>query len=180
MPLSTGILIFICWLVTRTHWLKMAGLVTLYIGLGVFVIGVICLVIYFVQSRNNAALGYWKKSAVSLLILLSNFPVYSAIMGAAIYVVGTSTVIIENQSTISIKKVILSVQGNIFNIGSVLPNEKIKKNIHFQSEGAVHYSFTREKDKYEGVMFGYVTGGMGNTAIMVITESGKVRIDEKI
>ncbi len=180
MPLSTGILIFLCWLVTRAHWLKMVGLVTLYIGLGLFVIGVIFLVIYFIQSRKNEILGYWKKSSVSLLILLSNFPVYAVIMGTVIYVAGISTVIIENQSTTSIKKVILSVQGNIFNLGSVLPNEQIKKNIHFQSEGAVHYSFTREKDKYEGVMFGYVTGGMGNTAIMVITESGKVRIDEKI
>lgn len=54
VPLCTGILIFLGWLITRVHWLKMAGAVTLSAGAGLFVIGVLYFLVYFIQSRNNA------------------------------------------------------------------------------------------------------------------------------
>jgi hypothetical protein len=180
VPLCTGILIFLCWLVTRAHWLEIAGAVTLYAGFAVFFIGVICLAVYFFKARKNGVAGYWKKCILALAVLLVNFPVAATIIGTVRYVTSISTVIIENQSSIKVEDFLLSEQGHVYDIGSVLPNGKLEKKFHFKSEGSVHYSFTRGGAKYEGVMFGYVTGGMGNTSIMVITESGKVKVDEKI
>ena len=180
VPLCTGILIFLCWLVTRDNRLEMMGAYTISVGLGLFIVGIFCLTIYVIQSRNNGAVGYWKRSILSLVILVSNFPVAVAIFGAVIYVISISTVTIENRTKTKIKELVLSERNHVYNIGIVLPNEKLEKNYRFQSEGAVHYSFIRDQNKYEGIMFGYVTGGIGSEAIMLVTESGEVNIDQKI
>jgi hypothetical protein len=117
---------------------------------------------------------------VSLAVLVSNFPVAVAIFSAVFYVISISTVTIENRTKIKIESLVLSERGHVYNVGVVLPNETLEKNYRFQSEGAVHYSFMRDQNKYEGIMFGYVTGGFGSKATMLITKTGEVKIDQKI
>ena len=180
MPLSIGIVIFLAWFATRAQWLTVAGIVNLYAGLALFCIGVISLAVYFYKARRSAIAGYWKKSIVTLAILFSNFPVAAAIFSAAYYVASFSTVVIENQSNTQIEDIYLSERGHVYKIGSVLPNEKLEKKYHFQSEGSVYYSFTKNGIKYEGILFGYVTSGKGNSVKMLITKSGEVEINEKI
>ena len=180
VPLCTGILIFLCWLVFRDNWLETAGVYTIYVGVASFVIGMFCLTLYVIQSRNSKVIGYWKRSMVSLVILVSNFPVAVAIFSTVFYMISISTVTIENRMKIKIESLVLSERGHVYNIGAVLPNETLEKNYRFQSEGAVHYSFTRGKKKYGGIMFGYVTGGVGSKAKMLITKTGEVKIEQKI
>jgi len=178
-PLCIGVFIFLAWLASGAYWLEWTGMVNLYAGLVLFCIGLISLAVYFYKARRNAIRGYWKKSIVALLILLANFPVAAVIISAALYVASVSTVIIKNQSSSKIENIYLSEQGHVYEAGSVLANEKIERKFHFQSEGSIRYSFTRNDIKYEGIMFGYVTGGMGSSSKMLITKRGKVKIDEK-
>ena len=59
------------------------------------------------------------------------------------------------------------------------PNNDIKKKYHFEHEGSVKYSFSMNNKIREGIMFGYVTGGTGHTAVMVRAENGKINVEEK-
>ncbi len=149
-------------------------------GVASFVIGIFSLTVYVIQSHNSGVIGYWKRSMVSLAVLVSNFPVAVAIFSAVFYVISISTVTIENRTKIKIESLVLSERGHIYNVGVVLPNETLEKNYRFQSEGAIHYSFMRDQNKYEGIMFGYVTGGFGSKSTMLITKTGEVKIDQKI
>lgn len=104
----------------------------------------------------------------------------STIISTVFYVNSGSIVIIENQSTTKIENILLTERDHVYEFGSLLPNTEIEKKLHFQSEGTVRYSFTRDNEKHEGIIFGYVTGGVGNTAVMIVTESGKIIINQKI
>ncbi|SHE21945.1 hypothetical protein [methanotrophic endosymbiont of Bathymodiolus puteoserpentis (Logatchev)] len=180
IPLCVGIFIFLAWLTTRAHWLEVAGIINLYAGLMLFCIGIISLIVYFYKAQKNTVGGYWKNSIVALMILLANIPVAVTIVSTVRYVVSASTVVFENQSSTKVEDIYLSEREHVYEIGSVLPNQTLEKGFHFQSEGAVSYSFTRNGNKYRGIMFGYVTGGMGSSAKMIITKSGKVEINEKV
>ncbi len=180
VPLCTGIFIFLAWLPTRSDWLEIAGIVNLYIGLALFFIGVICLSIYFYTARKKSVVGYWKKSIIALAILLANIPVATAIISTVIYMESAITVTIENQSSTIIEEISISEHGHIYEFGSVLPNERLEKKFHFQSEGSVHYSFKRNGSKFEGIFIGYVSGGFGADVKMLITKSGAVKINGKI
>ncbi len=179
-PLCIGTLIFFCWRSTRLHWLMTAGVITIYAGLAIFIIGIICLAVYFFQARKTAVKEYKKKSIIALTILLANFPVVAVIISIVFYLISLSSVQFENQSSTKTGEILLSEKGHVYKIGSLLPNETLEKKIQFQSEGSVRYSFTRNKIKYEGIMFGYITGGHGSSATLKITKSGEVKINETI
>jgi len=178
LPLFVGISIFCAWLVTRADWMQFAGALHLYIGLALFGIGTISLGVYFYKARKTGIGGYKKKSFKALVILLANFPVAAAIICVVIYLESFHTVIIENQSSSIIEDISLSERGRSYQLGPVLPKEKYKKNIIFKYEGSVRYSFRKNGVKYEGIMFGYTTGGFGATATMIIPESGEVKVIE--
>ena len=111
---------------------------------------------------------------------MANFPLSAAIISTVLYVESTITVTIENQSSAIIKEIYISERGHIYEFGSVLPNEKLVKEFHFQSEGSVRYSFIKNGSKFEGLLIGYVSGGFGADAKILITKSGEVKIHEKI
>ncbi len=179
-PLVIGILIFFSWLIARAHWLEAAGIINIYVGLVIFTIGMIALIIYIYKARKNSLDGYWKKSILPFAILIINFPFAAGVIVTVFYVLSFSTVIIENQSSTEIENIFLSERGHIYEFGSVMPNEVIEKKFRFKSEGSINYSYKRNGIKYEGIMIGYVTSEMGESASMVISESGEVNINEKI
>jgi heme/copper-type cytochrome/quinol oxidase subunit 2 len=174
-----GVLIFVSWVMIRSQWLIAAVIVVVYAGILLFFVGVVSIIICLYNDRRKNTVGYKKKSMVTLSILLINFPVSIAIISTVLYILGVSTVTIENQSNTKIENMFLSERGHLYTIDSVLPTKTIQKKITFQSEGPVHYSFTRGKTKDEGILLDYVSRGMGNSVVMVVTDQGRVQISEK-
>ena len=107
----------------------------MYVGVIVFFIGVVCLAVYVVKARSSDVAGYWKLFIVVLVLLLVNFPVAAAIIGAVRYVISTSTVTVYNQSRIVIEDFLVSNEEHLYYIGSILPNEKIEKKFTFSQKG---------------------------------------------
>jgi len=155
-----------------------AGIFTIYVGLALFCLGIVCLAIYFYKARANNIKDYWKKSLVAFIILIANFPAAATIISAVMYEESASSVTVVNNSEYIVEDIYLSDRIHQYEIGSVLPNEILNKQIHFKSEGSVRYFFQSNGVKYKGTIFGDVTDGLGVSGEIVIDESGEVKVFE--
>jgi hypothetical protein len=84
MPMATGTAIWLLWVRTRWDWLQLAGLLTLIIGLGLFLWGVLHVLVYLnIALRNplSGRVGVVLEGLTALAVLIANFPVASAILG---------------------------------------------------------------------------------------------------
>lgn len=57
-----------------------------------------------------------------------------------------------------------------------MPGQEVIKNFHFKYEGAADYKLSLDGSIKTGVMFGYVTRGMGEKVTMVINSEGAIEI----
>jgi hypothetical protein len=177
IPLSLGVGIFGLWLLTRSSWLEVAGLMNLGLGLVLFVAGIVCWIVYVVKVRREGS-RFRLRMLVPLLVLLVNFPAAFAIVYTVDYINSTSTLIVENRSSQEISGLRLSERDRVYSVGSVPAGGRIKRGFHFVFEGSVTYAFERDGKTFEGVAFGYVTSGVGYTSKMVINEPGDVTLAE--
>ena|ERR1700722_10577883 len=86
LPLSTGISIFLLWCATGWEWLEVAGMFTISMGAGLFIVGCIALGIYFWIGRKSSALPrreLWRSTLIAAVILWLNFPVALGLFLAA-------------------------------------------------------------------------------------------------
>ncbi len=178
-PLIFGIIIFISWFVTGAHWLELAGLINIVVGLCLFCIGIFFLGIYLYKAKQSNIDNYLKHSLIPLLILIINFPIAIVAINAATYIESISIVQIENHSEHNITNFRLMAGDERHKIGFIPKHGEAKDKFHFKHEGSVHYSFVMDEKNHEGIMFGYVTHGMGSTAIMVISDTGAVNVEEQ-
>jgi len=58
----------------------------------------------------------------------------------------------------------------------IAPGQEVTEHYHFKYEGSVDYKLSLNGTVKTGIMFGYVTGGMGENATMVINSDGAVEI----
>ena len=85
IPLIVGVSIFLLWLVTRWDWLMLAGVFTIYGGIGLFLIGSVALANYFRLGWRTPELlrrSLWRSTLGCAGLLLSNFVVAAAIIVA--------------------------------------------------------------------------------------------------
>jgi hypothetical protein len=86
-PLTVGLSIFLFWLVTGWMWLQFAGLLTLYAGFGLVVVGLVWSVIWTLKMIFS---GNWSRERLTQMIfvaviLVINFPVAWGIIWTAIH-----------------------------------------------------------------------------------------------
>ena len=156
-PLTSGILIFALWWLFRADWLVMAGLFIILSGLVMFMFGLIAVTIYFVQAHRQQLPGYRLRAAITLTILLVNFPLAAGIIYSVEHLLSYSTVIIYNQSDFFMDDITLHQRDTQYRLGALAAGSQLEKEIHFKYEGEVSYSFDLNKQAYEGDLFGYVT-----------------------
>jgi len=153
-----------------------AGIYTIFFGLILFVCGLLCLFLYGHKERKIGNMYPVRRSLISLLILLFNFPAAALAVYSADYILSTSIVTVENNSAFGVTGFVLIEKDTTYYVPNIYPGRKISKDFHFKYEGSVHYRLSLNGTKKEGIVFAYVTGGLGEKATMNITKDGSVEI----
>ncbi|MGQ0633353.1 MAG: hypothetical protein ACT4QC_01985 [Planctomycetaceae bacterium] len=174
LPLATGIGIFLLWLILRWDWLIFAGILTIYAGVACVAAGFACLVIYIAKTRESRPVT-GAATVAAILILLANFPCAWAIAYAAAYVHSMYSVTIVNNSPTTLHDVVLPSTGASF--GSIRSGEKRTRQFHVTIEGSLDFHATCDGQRISGNIEGYVTPGMGGSAILIFKPDGTWEID---
>ena len=74
----------------------------------------------------------------------------------------------------------LTEQDKVYNIDPIPSHSKLEQEFNFEYEGSVYYSFLLGGKKQQGVVFGYVTGGISITSTLVVSETGIVTVEDVI
>lgn len=178
IPLISGCLIFIAWLVTRADWLALAGAYTIMVGLVLFIFGLVFLALYWIHEWKEGKASPVKRSLVSLGILFLNFPVLVLILYVQDYISSTVTVRVINRSPIAITDMTLFEKDHMRVYPTIAPGQEVTEYFHFKFEGSIHYRLSVADSTKEGVVFGYVINGSGDSTIMVIRGNGVVEVGE--
>jgi hypothetical protein len=176
IPLATGCLIFFSWLVTRADWLMLAGIYNIITGLALFVCGLFFLLVYGQNERklNN---GYpLERTLISLGVLLFNFPAAVLALYSAEYIISSSTATVINSSSFEVTDMVLIEREQSYPFPSIAPGQEVTEHFHFKYEGTVGYKLYLDSSVKTGVMFDYVTSGMGEKATMVINSDNAIEI----
>lgn len=179
VPMLCGVLIFTGWLITRADWLVIAGLANISGGFLLFLCGLL-FIGAFIRSEHKVGNGFpLNKSLIALGILLFNFPLAAMALYAAEYLMGTSTLSIKNDSPYAITDVFLKERDLTYRFPNIPSNEEATQTFHFKYEGSVEFGLTLNGNEKHGILFGYVTGGMGANATMIIDKKGNIEIVEQ-
>jgi len=178
IPLIVGVLILLAWFTTRADWLMVAGISNIAAGVLLFVCGLVFLGLYNYSERKAGNAYPLKKSFLSLSILLFNFPAATLALYSADYVISTSVLTVENNSPYEVSGFILKERDLVYSFPSVTPNRTVTQKYHFKYEGSVDYRLLINGEQKQGIMFGYVSNGMGWEATMVIDKNGSIIVGQ--
>jgi hypothetical protein len=157
-----------------------AGIITIYSGLALFVIGLISLIVYMLNARAARLENWGRRAAAAGVILVSNVPAAAAFVGAAIYIMSTYTVIVENGSNNTVDRVtLIDPARSRHEFGSIAARERREASFHFAGEGSVAYEISINGVVQSGILFGYISGGIAGRGRLKIGEGG-VASDEEI
>ncbi len=169
-----GCLIFFGWLGTRADWLIFAGIYNIMAGLVLFLFGLLCLFVYGQKERKSGNAYPVRRSLISLGLLLFNFPAAALALYSVQYVMSTSVVTVQNNSSFEVIDLALTEKDFSYPFPAVGPGQEIIEYFHFKSESSVDYRLTLNGSIKEGIMFGYVSNGTGENATLVIKKDGTV------
>ena len=155
-----------------------AGVFNIYAGLCLFVIGLICLVVFYLTERKRNNSSALKKTVISFAILVLNFPVATAALFGASYLLSMSTLMVENNSQFTISDLVLIERDTLHKFVPIDPKQNESNNFHFKYEGSVMYKFSLNNVVYEGVAFDYVTSNAGQKVSMKISKNGSVAVSK--
>lgn len=180
IPLIAGCVIFALWLSTKSPWLMIAGIYNTTIGVALFIFGFIFLYVYG-KEEKKAGKAYPKKQVlISSAILLLNLPVAASAVYSADYIMSASTVTVVNHSAFEVSNLIL-IEGDLSHpFPPVSPSQTIVEKFHFKYEGAVDYKLSLNGDMKEGMVFGYVSSGIGEHVTMIIKKDGDIAFERPV
>jgi hypothetical protein len=110
--------------------------------------------------------------------LLFNFPAATLALYSADYVISTSVLTVENNSPYEVSGFVLKERNLVYSFPSMAPNQTVTENYHFKYEGSVDYDLTINGKQRHDTLFGYVTSGISEEAIMVIDKVGNIEINK--
>jgi len=161
-----------------------AGMINILVGCILVAIGLISLTVYAIKGYRAGILPtIWKKVVSGYLLLLANFPLAFVFIMVSGAIAGRSTIAIHNQSSSPIKVVLhgpLHEPNQDFVIGVVPPKTEKSKTVRIPGEGAVTYSIATATKTETGIVFGYITSGISQSAKISVDEKLNVSVDEKI
>ncbi len=173
-PLVVGVASYLMWSVNQNRVFEEIGVYTIFWGVILFIAGSAFLSRY-------VYLAYKEKKKITLpaflsgIILFSNFPAAFLILQLVFSKIGESTLICENNSSKAVSElIVISIDQNEISLGSIKPNTTKTFRFRIKSEGSVEYKVIIDKEVSKGRLFGYVTGGMGANAKLVIHSTGHI------
>lgn len=178
-PLLVGSLIYGVWRVTRWHWLETAGLLTILLGSGAFVAGVIALVWHVLREGKDgrtARSRLWPEGVLVGGLLLANFPAAFFFILSAIDVSTRYTLRVHNDSDRPIESLVVTGPGVRLEFGPIAPGRDLRWLLHFAGEGPLDFSARQSGFQFGGQLEGYVTTGSGGKKSIRVRRGGAVEI----
>jgi uncharacterized membrane protein len=175
-PLIAGVGIFAAWLVTRADWFMGAGIYNLMAGLVLFFCGLVFLLVYGQVERKSGKRFPQKQTVIGLAILLLNFPTSALIIYSVEYIVSTSSVTVVNNSSFAVTDMVLNAGLRSHPFPPIAADQEVTESFRFKYEGAIVYKLSVDGSVKSGIMFGYVSDGMGESATLVIKSDGTIQI----
>lgn len=175
LPLVTGAVILVAWLVTRQNWLMMAGIYTIICGLILFSMGVVAIIV-IARLAKKQGLPCKKKIILLTCLLLLNFPVAMGMTHYALNILSEYKVLIVNNSNESADIIFFDPAGKNYAVTDVSPHSKTQNIFHFEGEGPVSYHVKSKSFDRAGTLVGYNTPGVGGGAVLTVQENGLIKI----
>ena len=181
LPLVLGILVAALSYFTVWSQLIAVGLVVIYAGSLLAVVGLILVTVYLVLLvKHKLYAGKISRIITGYSLLLLNFPVAFFLMLFAYSALGQSDVAVKNNSLHSVNVMVIGPDGNQYDFGEVYPGKARQKRFRIKGEGQVNYEILVEGKVYSGVLLGYITSGINQTAEVSIDRFGSVSVVEKL
>ncbi|MFO0388710.1 MAG: hypothetical protein ACK502_03195 [Alphaproteobacteria bacterium] len=176
VPMVMGLTVFALWLVTRFDILMFAGVLVILLGVLLSFVGMVALFLAKIHAvRNNKP--YKRACLRHGLLLLINFPLALGIIACADYLLSRYVVNIVNHSPHNVEKLeFIDPAGNVDAIEKIPAGASIQTSHHFIGESSIEYNMVLDSAASSGMLIGYVSGGMGGSASMVIEADGKVSV----
>ncbi len=177
-PLLTGTTIFLSYVISHQEWLMSAGIITIIVGLLLFVIGAVNIVINIFSSKEAAHL---KKIAALSCLLLMNFPVA---LGMTLYAnnvweienVEDSKIFIFNNSD-ELVHISLSGPTSINNETiDVAPHSKEQKSFRYTHDGSLYCNIKSKSFDHSEICSGYVVSAGTDFFALEIQTTGHIEI----
>jgi hypothetical protein len=159
IPLMAGTAIYFTWRLTQLDLMMLLGMLNIFVGLALFVVGIGCLIY---QKHRELCAGRSvakRRNAVVAALLLANFPAAAVYGVSAIDVMSRFTVRIVNNSGDTISSV--EIQGNGFKdeVGPMRAGDHARFHIRNFGEGGVEFIARQQNRVTQGELSGYATGG---------------------
>lgn len=151
---------FISWLVSRNEEILIFGVLFLVASIFLFALGLLTLLLAVKEFRKNN-LEYRSKLLIGLTLLVLNFPIGLAYISCVEYIIGTSHVMITNNSDEVIDTITFTDPAGKQHILRNIPAEsKSVEEFHFKGEGSVNYNVLSKSINSSGIAIEYITFDM--------------------
>ena len=159
LPLVTGTAIFFAWLWLRWDGFEVAGMVTIFAGVVLFVVGGICLLVHNAKRGSSTPTGFWqspKVSVVACLLLFLNFPVAAVYTTAAIDFKYRFYVTVQNAGNQQIESFVVTGGGVEIEFGPIAPNTTVRRSFNIAHEGELLFRTTSDGIESTGIVYEYI------------------------
>lgn len=89
-PLSFGLLVFLLWLPTHWQWLQWAGIMALYGGVLISLLGAIALLIHVWQTHRLPIENrhrFWRNNAACAALIVLNYAAAAGVLWCVAYII---------------------------------------------------------------------------------------------
>lgn len=162
IPLIAGTAIYFTWRVTRWESLELFGLLNIFVGLALFVVGVGCLLRQTLQgesSKEQQPHSARLQSSVVACLLLVNFPAALVYGISAIDVMSRTTIRIVNESGREFDAISFQGAGVDKRVGPMSPRDYERIYVRASCEGGIEFVASQGGREIKGELIGYVAGG---------------------
>lgn len=159
IPLLAGTAIYFTWRLTQLDVMMLLGMLNIFVGLTLFVVGIGCLIYQAHREWSAGRSVSTRRNAFVAALLLVNFPAAGVYGMSAIDVMSRFTVRIVNDSGGDIDS--LEVKGAGFNreVGPMQAGDRTRFYIRNFGEGGAEFTARQHGQDIHGALHGYVTGG---------------------
>ena len=178
-PMVVLLLTLFTWLGFRPVGLETATLALIIVCGLLSLAGFYLLYRLYHQASLKQSQRYLQKALILFVILLINIPLLGLTYYTTQYVKKTHTIIIQNQSSKTIKRMFISNGGDMYFIKPVEPHKTHTRAIIFRSDGPATYTLSLGNKTLSGTIFRQVDTSKGGTAKLTITRREKALIEEQ-
>ncbi len=179
-PLCVGTAIFLSWLAFRWDMLMIAGIVTIYVSIFLFLFGTVCLIAYWFRGTRKDFENQrtsTKKSVLVAVLLLINWPLALFYAAAAIDIETRYDLVVVNDSASAVD-VRVSGGGIQVDFGTIRRKSRKREYFHFEQDGELVIQTTQNGTQALNTVETYVTPGLGGSKHVVIEADGQIQLVE--